>query len=57
MLIVVDQFEELYTLCPDEQTRHAFLDLLLALCTVTEAKIEDRPIAQPNRTTDTDPNP
>ena len=28
-LLVVDQFEELYALCPDPSTRRAFLDLLL----------------------------
>ncbi len=31
VLIVVDQFEELYTLCPDAQTRQDFLDLLLSV--------------------------
>ncbi len=30
LLLVVDQFEELYTLSPDEQEQHAFLDALLA---------------------------
>lgn len=29
ILLIADQFEELYTLCPDEQTRRNFLDLLL----------------------------
>jgi signal transduction histidine kinase len=29
LLLVIDQFEELYTLCPDPATRQAFLDLLL----------------------------
>lgn len=28
-LLVVDQFEELYTLCPDADRRHHFLDVLL----------------------------
>ncbi len=28
-LLVIDQFEEIYTLCADEQTRNAFLDILL----------------------------
>ena len=31
MLLVVDQFEELYTLCPDEEVRQRFLDELLSL--------------------------
>jgi WD40 repeat protein/energy-coupling factor transporter ATP-binding protein EcfA2 len=30
-VLVVDQFEELFTLCADEGERHAFLDRLLAL--------------------------
>ncbi len=30
LLLVVDQFEELYTLCPDPQVRRRFLDDLLA---------------------------
>ncbi|MFQ5407425.1 MAG: BTAD domain-containing putative transcriptional regulator [Anaerolineales bacterium] len=30
LLLVVDQFEELYTLCTDRQTRRDFLDALLA---------------------------
>ncbi|PNJ93450.1 hypothetical protein CEP13_12505, partial [Cylindrospermopsis raciborskii C03] len=29
VLIIADQFEEIYTLCPDEETRHKFLDCLL----------------------------
>ncbi len=28
-LLVIDQFEEIYTLCPDAETRNAFLDILL----------------------------
>jgi len=31
LLIAVDQFEELYTICPDQETRQAFLDLLLSV--------------------------
>jgi WD40 repeat protein/DNA-binding SARP family transcriptional activator len=31
VLLVVDQFEELYTLCPDGKTQTAFIDELLAL--------------------------
>lgn len=30
LLLVVDQFEELYALCPDDERRRQFLDLLLA---------------------------
>jgi hypothetical protein len=30
VLLIADQFEELYTLCTDEATRHKFLDTLLA---------------------------
>ncbi len=30
VLLIADQFEELYTLCTDEDTRRSFLDLLLA---------------------------
>ncbi|MDX1520199.1 MAG: hypothetical protein R3264_01055, partial [Anaerolineae bacterium] len=30
LLIIADQFEELYTLCKDTDTHHAFLNLLLA---------------------------
>jgi WD40 repeat protein/DNA-binding SARP family transcriptional activator len=29
MLLIIDQFEELYTLCQDEETRREFLNLLL----------------------------
>ena len=29
LLLVIDQFEELYTLCPDPDTRRAFLDVLI----------------------------
>jgi len=30
LLLFVDQFEELYTLCPEQDLRHHFLDVLLA---------------------------
>ncbi|MDF5719550.1 MAG: hypothetical protein PUP91_03455, partial [Rhizonema sp. PD37] len=30
LLLIADQFEELYTLCPDQKIRHSFLDTLLA---------------------------
>jgi tetratricopeptide (TPR) repeat protein len=30
ILLIADQFEELYTLCADQKTRHRFLDILLA---------------------------
>ena len=29
LLLVVDQFEELYTLCPDPEARRRFIDTLL----------------------------
>jgi len=29
LLLVIDQFEELYTLCPEQTTRQCFLDMLL----------------------------
>ena len=38
-LIVVDQFEELFTLCTDEAQRQAFLDRLLALLNNPKSKI------------------
>ena len=30
LLLIADQFEEIYTLCPDQKIRHRFLDILLA---------------------------
>ncbi|MBE9225183.1 WD40 repeat domain-containing protein [Phormidium sp. LEGE 05292] len=30
VLLIADQFEELYTLCAEQKTRHSFLDILLA---------------------------
>jgi hypothetical protein len=30
ILLIADQFEELYTLCPEKEVRHRFLDVLLA---------------------------
>ena len=32
LVLVVDQFEELFTLCKDEEERKAFIDFLLAFC-------------------------
>ncbi|MFH8802876.1 AAA family ATPase [Streptomyces sp. NPDC017936] len=32
-VVIVDQFEETFTLCPDEGTRRAFIQLLHAACT------------------------
>jgi WD40 repeat protein/class 3 adenylate cyclase len=40
LLLVIDQFEELYTLCPDPQLRDTFLDELL---TTVEAGANQRP--------------
>jgi hypothetical protein len=31
LLLVLDQFEDLYTLCPEPQTRQQFIDVLLSL--------------------------
>ncbi|MGW4380922.1 WD40 repeat domain-containing protein [Kitasatospora sp. NPDC004531] len=36
LLLAVDQFEELFTACKDEQEREAFIRALSALCTRTE---------------------
>ncbi|MFI1524775.1 caspase, EACC1-associated type [Kitasatospora cineracea] len=36
LLLVVDQFEELFTACKDEQEREAFIRTLSALCSRTE---------------------
>jgi WD40 repeat protein len=36
LLLIADQFEELYTLCPDLETRRRFLDLLLTVINLTE---------------------
>ncbi|MFE7527642.1 AAA family ATPase [Kitasatospora sp. NPDC057542] len=36
LLLVVDQFEELFTACKDEQEREAFIRALSALCSRTE---------------------
>jgi WD40 repeat protein/class 3 adenylate cyclase len=38
LLLVVDQFEELYTLCPDAQTQQAFIDELLAVAHAAERR-------------------
>ncbi|MEV4382979.1 AAA family ATPase [Streptosporangium sp. NPDC049644] len=40
LFVIVDQFEELFTLCPDEQQRRLFLQALDALCA---APAEDAP--------------
>ncbi len=40
LLLVSDQFEELYTLCKDAAERQAFLDLLLAAVATTRSKVE-----------------
>jgi hypothetical protein len=37
LLLIIDQFEELYTLGPQSETRHQFLDLLLGL--VAQARV------------------
>jgi len=38
LLLVVDQFEELYTLCPDIEVRRRFLDELLSLAAAGSAR-------------------
>jgi WD40 repeat protein/class 3 adenylate cyclase len=38
ILLVVDQFEELYTLCPDEKLQKSFIDELLATVQATRAQ-------------------
>lgn len=40
-LLVIDQFEEIYTLCPDAETRDAFLDILLIA--IERQKIQGNP--------------
>ena len=37
VLLLVDQFEELYTLCPDPETRRRFIDALLGAVEASEA--------------------
>ena len=39
LLLVIDQFEELFTLCPDEDTRRAFLDGLASALTEERARL------------------
>ena len=41
-LIVVDQFEELFTLCSDAAQRQAFLDRLLSLLAAQKSKIKNQ---------------
>ncbi len=40
ILLVVDQFEELYTLCPDDRLQKAFVDELLATVAAAKAQRE-----------------
>ncbi|TWV46014.1 hypothetical protein FRZ03_15490 [Streptomyces misionensis] len=37
LLVLVDQFEELFTLCPDEEERRAFVNALCAACRSADA--------------------
>lgn len=46
-LIVVDQFEELFTLCSDAAQRQAFLDRLLSLLAAQKSKIENQKSSSP----------
>ena len=41
LLLVSDQFEEIYTLCTDQQVRRAFLDLLLNALDVTNFRQQE----------------
>ena len=36
VLLIVDQFEEIYTLCPNAQERQIFIDGLLKVCTASQ---------------------
>jgi WD40 repeat protein len=38
LVIVIDQFEELFTLCDDEQARQQFVEMLVYLATATEQR-------------------
>ena len=44
VLLIADQFEELFTLCPDEKIRHSFLDLLLAVFKSPPNNLEIPPV-------------
>jgi WD40 repeat protein len=44
VLLIADQFEELYTLCPDETIRRNFLDKLLAGISVSVDRIPFAPV-------------
>ena len=39
VLIIADQFEEIYTLCPEPETRHQFLDCLIASLSIPNSPI------------------
>jgi WD40 repeat protein len=43
LLLLVDQFEELFTLCKDEQERNAYVDALLSVCNAPNIKNEVAP--------------
>ncbi|MEO0926440.1 MAG: pentapeptide repeat-containing protein, partial [Cyanobacteria bacterium J06643_13] len=44
VLLIADQFEELFTLCADEQVRQSFLDLLLACFQSTPQNLQSPPV-------------
>ena len=48
-LVVVDQFEELYTLCEDPARRDAFIDRLLALAVAGRDRRARRPVREVER--------
>ncbi|GGZ81555.1 nSTAND1 domain-containing NTPase [Streptomyces bluensis] len=42
-VVIVDQFEETFTLCPDEASRRAFIEILHAACTPAEPVEPSKP--------------
>jgi DNA-binding SARP family transcriptional activator len=47
LLLVIDQFEELYTLCPDPAIRHAFIDRLLQSTNLPIYQSTSLPVSSP----------
>ena len=44
VLLIADQFEELFTLCTDEKVRQSFLDLLLTCFKTTPQNLQQAPV-------------
>ena len=44
LLLIADQFEELFTLCPEDKIRHSFLDLLLACFQSSPNNLQSPPV-------------